>query len=67
MIKRNTIISGDCVKILSKLDEPVADLIFADPPFNIGYKYDVYEDRKAYDEYYQWTHDWMSACKARSG
>ena len=64
MIQRNTIIPGDCVKILNKLDEPVADLIFADPPFNIGYKYDVYEDRKAYDEYYQWTHDWMSACKA---
>ncbi|MCK5114155.1 MAG: site-specific DNA-methyltransferase [Phycisphaerae bacterium] len=63
MIKRNEIIQGDCIEILGKVTEPAADLIFADPPFNIGYKYDVYEDRKAYDEYYQWTHDWMAACQ----
>jgi len=61
-IKNNQIIQGDCIEILGKVTEPVADLIFADPPFNIGYKYDVYEDRKAYDEYYEWTHDWMAAC-----
>ena len=61
-ITPNRIIAGDCVKILSDLAEPIADLIFADPPFNIGYKYDVYEDRKAYDEYYAWTERWMRAC-----
>lgn len=60
--KKNQIVQGDCVEILGKITEPFADLIFADPPFNIGYKYDVYEDRKAYDEYYEWTHDWMAAC-----
>jgi len=48
-IKNNQIIQGDCIEILGKVTEPVADLIFADPPFNIGYKYDVYEDRKAYE------------------
>lgn len=62
MIQTDSILAGDCVKILSGLDEPIADLIFADPPFNIGYKYDVYEDRKAYDEYYAWTEKWMAAC-----
>ena len=41
---------------------PPADLIFADPPFNIGYKYDAYDDRKAYDDYYAWTRQWMGAC-----
>ncbi|MCK4603050.1 MAG: site-specific DNA-methyltransferase, partial [Phycisphaerae bacterium] len=30
--------------------------------FNIGYKYDVYEDRKAYEEYRAWTERWMAAC-----
>ena len=43
-INPNRIIAGDCIKILSDLDEPIADLIFADPPFNIGYDYDVYKD-----------------------
>ncbi len=61
-IKPNSMIAGDCVKLLGKLKEPVADLIFADPPFNIGYKYDVYEDRKAYDDYYKWTAQWIAAC-----
>lgn len=58
----NRIICGDCVEILAKAPEPFADLIFADPPFNIGYKYDVYEDRKAHDDYYAWTEKWMRAC-----
>lgn len=34
------------------------DLVFADPPFNIGYKYDVYEDRKETDDYLDWTKKW---------
>jgi site-specific DNA-methyltransferase (adenine-specific) len=58
----NTIVVGDCVAILSALKEPVADLIFADPPFNIGYKYDLYEDRRKYEEYFAWTESWMQAC-----
>ena len=34
----NKIICGDCIETLSKIGEPFADLVFADPPFNIGYK-----------------------------
>ncbi|MBN1942509.1 MAG: site-specific DNA-methyltransferase [Phycisphaerae bacterium] len=62
MIPLDQIVQGDCIDLLRSV-EPFADLVFADPPFNIGYKYDVYEDRKAYDEYYRWTRDWMTACK----
>ena len=62
MIEPNTIVAGDCVQILHDDLFPRADLVFADPPFNIGYKYDVYEDHKAYDEYYAWTEKWMAAC-----
>jgi len=61
-IQPDRVIQGDCVGILSALAEPIADLIFADPPFNIGYKYDVYEDRKAYEDYFAWTERWMAAC-----
>ena len=62
MIEPDTIVAGDCIKILDQTLLPKVDLIFADPPFNIGYKYDVYEDRKAYDDYYDWTERWMKAC-----
>lgn len=61
-MKLDTVINADCIEWLSRQDEPFADLIFADPPFNIGYQYDVYEDRKAYDEYHAWTEQWMRAC-----
>ena len=63
MIEPDTILAGDCIKILAEQEAPFADLIFADPPFNIGYKYDVYEDRKGYKEYYDWTYKWMEACR----
>ncbi len=58
----NTIVQGDCIRWMNKQPEPFADLIFADPPFNIGYKYDVYEDKKVYGDYYKWTERWMAAC-----
>jgi site-specific DNA-methyltransferase (adenine-specific) len=57
------IICGDCIKVLSKAREPFADLIFADPPFNIGYKYDKYYDKVKKRNYIAWTKDWMGACK----
>jgi len=60
---RNEIICGDCIEILNKVKEPFADLIFADPPFNIGYKYDKYHDKKESNNYITWTKDWMSVCK----
>ena len=60
----NTIICGDCIEVLSKVRKPFADLIFADPPFNIGYKYDKYHDKVEGKNYIAWTKDWMAACKS---
>ncbi|MFQ6036062.1 MAG: DNA-methyltransferase [Sedimentisphaerales bacterium] len=59
----NQIICGDCIEVLSEIHEPFADLIFADPPFNIGYKYDKYYDKVKSKNYIAWTKDWMSVCK----
>ncbi len=60
---RNRIVCGDCIEILGKVKKPFADLIFADPPFNIGYKYDKYYDKVKSKNYIAWTKVWMSACK----
>jgi len=59
----NKIICGDCIEILGKVKKPFADLIFADPPFNIGYKYDKYNDRQKRENYISWTKEWMTVCK----
>ncbi len=61
---RDQIICGDCIEILGELKKPFADLIFADPPFNIGYKYDKYYDKVKSKNYIAWTKAWMAACKA---
>ena len=52
---------GDCIELLSRVDEGSIDLAFADPPFNIGYDYDVYDDRRAADDYLDWSRRWMTA------
>lgn len=56
------ILCGDCVEILQRAQEPFADLVFADPPFNIGYKYDKYHDSKASGKYLDWTREWIGQC-----
>ncbi|MCY2953956.1 MAG: site-specific DNA-methyltransferase [Planctomycetota bacterium] len=37
------------------------DLVFADPPFNIGYLYHGYDDRLKTDDYLKFSTDWMAA------
>lgn len=53
--------NGDCIQGMDALPEGSVDLVFADPPFNIGYKYDVYEDKLAAEDYLKWSNDWMTA------
>lgn len=55
----NQIHQGDCVELLNKITEGSVDLVFADPPFNIGYEYDVYVDQKQADDYLGWCRQWI--------
>ena len=57
----NTILHGDCVEIMNGRPAGTVDLAFADPPFNIGYKYDVYDDRQEKQAYLDWSRQWISA------
>jgi DNA modification methylase len=59
----NRILCGECIEFLGGIKEAFADLIFADPPFNIGYKYDKYYDKVKSKNYIAWTRDWMTVCK----
>jgi DNA modification methylase len=52
----NRIIHGDCLEVLPKL--PRAKMIFADPPDNLGMKYNGFEDRWPSDaSYIKWLAD----------
>jgi site-specific DNA-methyltransferase (adenine-specific) len=50
--------TGDCLEHLPRLASGSIDLAFADPPFNIGYDYDVYEDRHDAEAYLDWSRRW---------
>lgn len=58
-LQKNKIHQGDCVKQLAKLDAGSVDLVFADPPFNIGYDYDVYDDAQNAQDYLDWCGQWI--------
>jgi site-specific DNA-methyltransferase (adenine-specific) len=55
------VLTGDCVSLMAGLPEACVDLAFADPPFNIGYEYDAYDDRKGKEDYLAWTDKWLKA------
>jgi DNA modification methylase len=55
----NQLHDGDCVAGLRQIPDGSVDLAFADPPFNIGYDYDSYDDRLASDHYLDWCRKWM--------
>ena len=53
------LVHGDCLELIKKVPEGAVDLVFADPPFNIGYEYDVYHDRRDDEQYLDWCRRWM--------
>ena len=55
----NSVIEGDCLEGMKQLADGSVDLVFADPPFNIGYHYDVYQDNLEDNEYLGWSRQWM--------
>lgn len=62
-IPTNTISrAGDCIAQMKRWPEASIDLVFADPPYNIGYDYDQYHDRRKDEEYVDWTCQWLDQC-----
>ena len=61
MPEANQIIHGDSIKTLNDGPEGWVDLVFADPPFNIGYLYHGYNDERNDKEYLDFSLDWMKA------
>lgn len=61
MLTPNAIHTGDSIKLLNSHEPEWVDLVFADPPFNIGYLYHGYDDKLKTDDYLQFSRDWMKA------
>lgn len=59
---RQEIICGDTIKILPTLEEESAQIIIADPPYNIGKDFGNNSDKQPMDEYLFWCEEWINEC-----
>jgi len=55
---------GDAVKVLeNQIADNSIDLIFADPPYNIGKSFNGYKEKWSSDEeYLKWCYKWLDLC-----
>jgi site-specific DNA-methyltransferase (adenine-specific) len=62
--KEHRIIQGDSLEILSnEVCDNSIDLIFVDPPYNIGKNFNGHKDKWATDEdYLNWCYKWIDLC-----
>ena len=60
----HTIIWGDSIEVLSReIEDNSIDLIFADPPYNIGKNFNGIKDKWETDEkYLEWCYKWLDLC-----
>ena len=56
----NKIYQGDCLELFKNIPDNSVDMTFADPPFNLGKKYNSYKDNLKFEEYLNWCEKWIS-------
>jgi len=59
----NKIYNQDCLEGLKKLDDNFVDVIVTSPPYNIGIKYNVYDDTITRNDYLEWIENVAVSCK----
>lgn len=61
--EQSLVIFADCIEAMNRMQEKSVDLIFADPPYNLGKDFgndsDSWKDRK---KYLEWCYSWIDAC-----
>jgi predicted methyltransferase len=59
---RQEVIQGDCLQLLPILEDNSAQIIIADPPYNIGKDFGNDSDKQPMDMYLAWTEKWLAEC-----
>ena len=52
---------GDCIEVFNQLPAQSVDVIVTSPPYNLGIRYNRYQDTLSPSEYLQWTDAWVAA------
>ncbi len=65
--QEHKIIQADCIEALqTQIPDNSVDLIFADPPYNIGKNFNGFEDKWETEEsYLSWSYQWLDLCIAK--
>ena len=63
-IDGHNLILGDVLEVLStEIKDNSIDLIFADPPYNIGKDFNGFKDKwKVESDYLEWSYTWLNLC-----
>jgi site-specific DNA-methyltransferase (adenine-specific) len=57
------IICGDAIEALLQIPDNSVDLVFVDPPYNIGKNFNGIKDKwKTDEEYLTWCYEWIELC-----
>ena len=62
IITRQEVIQGDCLVVLPTIESESAQIIIADPPYNIGKDFGNDSDKQPMDEYLKWSEKWIKEC-----
>lgn len=58
--KHGILYQGDCLQLLLALPDESVDLVFADPPFNLGKEYgEGVNDQMEVEKYLAWSQQWL--------
>ena len=52
---------ADCIDVFSHLPAASIDVIVTSPPYNLGIRYNRYQDTLSQSEYLKWTDEWVAA------
>ena len=56
------IINDDVLNVLKTLEDESAQIVIADPPYNIGKDFGNKSDKQPLDEYLKWCDEWIEGC-----
>src|SRR3979409_829829 len=58
---KNRFFLSDCVDVFRHLEPQSVDVIVTSPPYNLGIRYNRYQDTLPQADYLEWTSNWVAA------
>src|SRR3954464_6080863 len=58
---KNRFYLGDCLDVFRHLEPQSVDVIITSPPYNLGIRYNKYQDTLSQADYLEWTSTWVAA------